>query len=361
MQLALVDSGRPVGPRTVERSGAVPSGAAANVVATSDAQASEAVRPAQTGHAMPMRGGLRSLDVQFNQRVAAFQRTIEFLEQAETRLQSLRTTLAAHVGAGRNPLEANAISELSRQIQHFDALWRERATATGGALDSQLDQVEPGTAQRRFKVRGLTLDKLANGQRETLYLAVGGRTQHAAAVAIEPDLDAASIAQRFDRALAPSGVRVSRDQQGELVFSVREADWTSAHEMLAIKGDGLRFPTGQFTAARLVPEEPVIRPEEWTLEHPTALGATLQKIVSAQEIVRHARQLAIEALGDEGRSLREESATHHSEERTWCANFTRTFAATAERGDYRSLSALSSALLGIHRDRVTALLSAPKE
>jgi len=359
MQLALVDSGRPVGPRTLERSAATRGEAPANVAAPSDAVASDAARHAQASRTQPLRGGLRSLDTQLNQRVAASQRTIEFLERADAQLQSLRTTLAAHVGAGASEPDSKVISELSRQIQRFDVLWRERAAATGGALDSQLDQVEPGTARLRFTVRGLTLDTLANGEPETLYLAVGGRTHQAVAVTIEPGLDATAIAQRFDRALAASGVRVSRDQRGELVFSVREADWTNAREMLAIKGDGRRFPTGQFAAARIVPEQPLVLPEQWTLDSPQARRTTLQKVVTAQEAVRHARQLAIEALGEEGRNLQTATAEDREQEGAWCASFVRTFETTAGRGDFRSLSALSSAVLGIHRDRVTALLAHP--
>lgn len=357
MQLALVDSGRPVGPRTIERNAATRSEAAGNLAATNDAEASDAALRGQTVRAAPMRGGLRSFDTQLNQRVAASQRTIEFLERADAQLQSLRTMLAAQGGAGRGEPDTDVISDITRQIQRFDALWRERAAATGGALDSQLDQVEPGTAQFRFKVRGLTLETLANGEPETLYLAVGGRTQHAVAVAIEPGLDATAIAQRFDRALASSGVRVSRDQRGELIFSVREDDWTNAREMLAVKGDGRRFPTGQFAPARIVPEEPLIRPEQWTLDDPMARRATLQKVVTAQEAVRHARQLAIEALDDEGRNLHTQDPEARAQEGDWCTSFVRTFEATAGRGDYRSLTALSSALLGISRDRVTALLA----
>lgn len=359
MQLALVDSGRPVGPRTLERSAATRGEALTNVAATSNAATSDAAHGAQASRTRSLRGGLRSLDTQLNQRIAASQRTIEFLERADAQLQSLRTTLAAHVAAGVGAPDSEIIAELSRQILRFDAFWRERAVATGGALDSQLDQVEPGAARLRFTVRGLTLDALANGEPETLYLAVGGRTQQAVAVAVEPGLDATEIARRFDRALAPRGVRVNRDQRGELVFSVREADWTNARDILAIKGDGRRFPTGQFAAVRIAPEEPLVRPEQWTVDSPMARRTTLQRIVTAQEAVRHARRLAIEALDEEGRNLQTTTAEVREQGGAWCASFVRTFEATAGRGDFRSLSALSSAVLGIHRDRVTALLAHP--
>lgn len=356
MQLAHVDSGRSVGPRTIERHAATRSDAATRIAATTESQASDAARHARSARTAPMRGGLRSFDIQLNQRIAAVQRTVEFLERADAQLQSIRTALAAHIGPGRAEPASDIIAELSYKIHQFESLWRERVAATGGALDSQLDQVEPGEAQLRFKVRGLTIDTLANGEPETLYLAVGGRTQHAVAVVIEPGLDATAIAQRFDRALAPSGVRVSRDRHGELVFSVRETDWANTRDILAIKGDGRRFPTGQFAIPRIVPEEPLVRPDLWTVDSPMARRATLQQVIDAQEAVRHARQLALEMLSDEGHRLQTADATACAQEGKWCEDFVRTFATTAGRRDYRTLAALSSAVHGIHRDRVRALL-----
>src|SRR5690606_13111586 len=136
---------------------------------------------------------------------------------------------------------------------------------------------------------------------------------------------------------APSGVRVSRDQRGELVFSVREADWTNAREMLAIKGEGRRFPTGQFAAARIVPEAPLIRPEQWALDSPMARRTTLQQVVAAQEAVGHARRLAIEALDNEARHLQTQNDEARAQEGAWCRSFASTFEETAGRGDYRSL------------------------
>jgi hypothetical protein len=359
MQVAVVDSGRQVGSHSLDRTAAARRGAVAGVAEISPIGAAREVAGEERGSGFaPMRGGLRSLDTQFNQRVAASQRTIEFLRRVDTQLQTLRTAIATQLGAGRNKVDDGATAELASQIQRFDKLWRERNAATGGALDNRLDQVEPGTAEQRFKVRGLTIDSLTKGDTETLYLAVGGRTERAAAVTIEPGLDAAEIVKRFHRALAPNGVRVSLDRQGELVFSVRETEWNGGRDLLAVKGDGRRFPTGPFTAVRIVPEESIIRPQEWSVDGPTALRDTLDKVIDAQNTVRHAQQLATEALEEEGRELVARSQESEGQEGAWCADFARTFATAATRHDYRTLSALSSALLGVSRDRVQALLTA---
>lgn len=358
MQVALVDSGRQVGPRTLERNVAARSDATARVQETRNATTAAQSRAATRESAVaPVRGGLRSFDTQFNQRVAASQRTIEFLGRVDAQLQTLRTALSTEIGAGRSEPDIDVAAELSRQIRRFDVLWRERPTATAGSLDSQLDQVEPGTVEQRFKVRGLTRDVLARGEAETLYLAVGGHTQRAVAVVIEPGLDSSEIAQRFDRALAPNGVRVRQDRDGELVFSVRETQWTDTRDVLAIKGDGRRFPTGQFAAARIVPEQPLINPQDWSIENSKVLRSTLQKVTTAHEAVRHARRLAAETLSEEGQTFADRDVDTRTKEGAWSQEFAHTFEATAVRGDYPALSALSSALFGMHRDRVSALLA----
>lgn len=359
MQVALVDASRQVGAPALERAVVAQRGAATAVTEAREVNsAKEPVVATTAGRIGPMRGGLRSLDTGLNQRIAASQRTIEFLRRAEAQLQTVHSAIAAQVGAGHNRVDAGVI-DLSQEIRKFETLWRERAVATGGTLDNRLNHVEPGTAEVRFKVRGLTLDSLTKGEREMLYLAVRGRTDRAAAVAVGTGLDAAEITQRLHRALAPNGVRVHRDLQGELVFSVREAEWTGARDLLTIKGDGRRFPTGQFAAARIDPEQPLIRPDEWSVDGSAALRETLEKVVAAQNAVRQARQLASEALNERGRQLTTLDEASGRQEGAWCADFARTFAATAGKGDYRIVSALSSALLGIHRDRVAALLAPP--
>ncbi|HMN43128.1 MAG TPA: hypothetical protein PKE27_01015 [Povalibacter sp.] len=351
MQLALIDSGRPVAPRTTPE----------RVATTARSEPAPPVTPVEavrapdsplqsTRQAASLRGGLTGVDTQLNQRVATAQRTVEFLDRAAGQLQGLRSALTSQLTPAGEPSTA----DLARQMRRFEALWRERPAATGGTLDGRLAQVAPGDARQTFTVRGLSLAALRTADAETLYLAVGGRTQHAAAVTIEPGLSDEAIVQRFDRALAPNGIRAARDANGELGFSVPETAWSTTRDALAIKGEGRRFPTGQFATARIVAEEPVIRPDRWSADNPPARRDTLQKVVDALEAIRNAQRSAAQALMTGMESLQPPSQA----DATWSTEFVRTFEATAARGDYQSLSALSPALLGIHRERVVALLRA---
>lgn len=360
MQLALVESGRQVAQRTAAPTTAVARTAAPERIAEPSRQAAKAdpVAPMRGG---PMRGGLRGIDPDFNRQVAGTQQALEFLDRSGAELQGLKVALSARLAATQISFanEGADASALEQQIRRFADLWRQRPTATAGTLDDQLGYNASGQARRKFSVRGLQMSSLRAGDRETLSFAVGGSAQRAASVVIEPGLSEAALVQRFDRALAPGGIRTIRDAQGELGFSVPESAWSTVRDTLAIKGEGRRFPTGQFSQLRLVPEQPAIRPQDWSAGDTASLRRTLQHVVAAQDAVRDTRQSVNRALADAGSRLQPQTAEGEAKAQAdaqWSATFAQTFEATAGRGDYRALSAVTPALSGVNRDRVTALL-----
>jgi hypothetical protein len=370
MQLALVDPGRPVGPRTAAER-AVSGRAAVSAASSRTVSETESSNPQASAAVAitPVRGGLKSIDAGSSRRIAGTQQGLQFLEHAAGQLARLKSLLTGRatatsrgVSAGASPHasgHARDTAELAERIERFAALWRERASASGGSLDSQLAHVDTGEARQRFSIRGLSLPILRSGEPETLYLVFGNRTPQAAAVAIEPALPEDAIVRRFDRALAPSGVRASLDAQGELGFSVPEPAWPNIRDALTIKGGGKRFPTGQFTAVRLIPQAPVLQPELWTLDDAGAMRETLQGVIDAQARVEHAHRTLSRALIEEGQRLQAqgpEAAARLQAEAGWARAFSRSFEATAARGDYPALSALAPALLGMQRDRVLAML-----
>lgn len=369
LQLALVDPARSAGPRTAAER-AVSSRAAASPASDCVAPGSEGWTP-QTSVAAasaPMRGGLQGIDAGSSRRIAGTQQGLQFLEHAAGQLARLRSLLsiratAAPQGEGAGALHGIAqhkgTGELAERIERFAALWRERASASGGSLDAQLAHVDIGQARQRFSIRGLSLPILRSGEPETLYLVFGNRTPQAAAVAIEPALPESAIVRRFDRALAPSGVRAALDAQGGLGFSVPEKAWPNICDTLTIKGEGRRFPTGQFTAVRFIAQPPAIQPELWRFDDADALRDTLQGVIDAEARVEQAHRVLSHSLIEEGHRLEAqgpEAEASRQAEADWARAFSDSFQAMAARGDYPALSALAPALLGMQRERVLALL-----
>ncbi|MBE3024164.1 hypothetical protein IMS62_05690 [Janthinobacterium sp. GW458P] len=263
-------------------------------------------------------------------------------------MQALKSELAAKLAArqGRE-------GQVEARVRQFSNTWRQRASASGGTLDSQLSYTSPRPAQQNFSIRGLTMASLQEGPQEVLAFSVGGANQALRSVNIEPGLSESEIVSRFDRALMPSGIGVKLGENGELVFSTSEASWANVRDSLSVRGSGIRYPTGQMSRVRTDAEPAAIAPEEWNTGDVEALRATLQQVVQALAQLQAARSSVSLALAQAtGRVARAQPVQVSVSMDTLAENFTE----KASQPGYESLLAISSALVGISRERVVALL-----
>jgi hypothetical protein len=164
-------------------------------------------------------------------------------------------------------------------------------------------------------------------------------------------LNPACPVRRFDRALSSLGIRTERDPQGELSFSVPESAWAAVRNTLSIKGEGRRFPTGQFSQLKLTPEPPTIRPQDWSADD---LRTTLRQVFNAQASVRQSYQRVTDALREAGDRLQQRRSDLTEASRN--AAFSQSFESAAGSSDSQSLSAILPALLRLDRDRVMSVL-----
>jgi hypothetical protein len=312
---------------------------------------------------------LSAFDPQLNATISGAQQALEFLDGLAALLDELRSGLQPLLSrtppdsAMQGAVEVAGARSVDELIQRCNEFWLTRAAATGGTLDGQLAFRPSGDSRQKFMIRGLSdIQTLrAKGPPETLYFSVGSRGHRAAScVAIDPKSSNATLVHRFDRALAPSGVRAMEHVAGTMLFSVAETAWPEIQGTLAVMGEGRRFSTGRFNPVRVVAETPVMSPEGWSSADTTGLRQTRQEVFRAQGLVRQARRLVAQALaaadpqpvgpGSAGR-------LDAGAERQWCREFTAIFEATADRSDYLALSALGPALTGITRQRAITVLS----
>jgi hypothetical protein len=303
---------------------------------------------------VPPASGLRVFDPQFNQQISAAQRSLDFLEELGGQLQSLQQ---AAISAVAIPSTASA-PVLDQLIDSVQVLWSGRAAATGNTLDSQLNLTTPGQAQQNFQVRGLDVASLSSGAAETLSLSfsVDGR-KATASVVLAPELTATEIARRFDKALAPTGVRAALDSAGQLVLRAPESVASSVRDTLEIKGEGRRFPAGQFNRVRSTVEASAIAPDDWSIQAKASPRRLLQDVRNAARTVGKARQAIDEAVT--GAATRLQSEQPAVEDAASSAQFAQTFALAGQSSDYASLAAITPAVSGISRQRAVALLSLP--
>jgi hypothetical protein len=142
------------------------------------------------------------------------------------------------------------------------------------------------------------------------------------------------------------GVRASLDDQGQLVFSTTESNWPAVKDSIAVSG------RGKVTADE-VPPSPM--PQQWNVGDGSGstdnLRQSLRDVVQALERVRHSQDAASNALSAATMQVAESQTPPPQVELA-----AQDFAGAAASTDYDSLLALSSALVGVSRDRVLALL-----
>lgn len=293
--------------------------------------------------------GLKNLNPQVNLQVATAQQTLSYLGEMSSQLQTFKTQLSREVSGGFVKEGA-----LANQRQHLQQLWQERQVRSSGGLNDQLDYSGDGQALQHFRIRGLDAFNLQSKANETLTFSLGGRQRQTMAVQVGPGLPMSIMASRFDQALAPAGIRVTVNAQGELDFAVPQSQWAQVQDGLTIKGDGKRFPTGEFSRLRLAAEPAAIAPISWQIDTLAEQRQTLSQVVQAVRRVAQVSEKVQRVLADTHQTLSQQSAAVGAAE---AASFTQGFAALVRDPRYSSLSALATSLQGLPRYRIENLLA----
>lgn len=291
--------------------------------------------PAATPAPAPMRRTMRGFDSHLQGDVASAQQALDFLDEVAGQLQALKGELSAKL----SNLQADE-QQIEAQLRQLAQTLTRRRQSGGEKLDASL-QYSASSASQRFSMRGMTLDALKAGPARMLSFSVSTSSQPLT-VSLEPGLSSEEIVQRFDRALAPANIRASMDGNGQLVFSTPEANWPALRENLVILGSG-RVVT-EAEAASVVPQR-------WGTESTEALRLSLQEVVRALAQVRRSQDAASREL-----SAAASRAAAAPVPVAAIENLAQDFATTAATPNYESLLAITSAMVGISRDRVQALL-----
>ncbi len=296
--------------------------------------------------AAPLRRGLNNWDQPLQGDISGAQQALDFLEQSAAQLRNLKADLSARL-ANRQ----RADGTLEARVRQFSNSWRNRSNASGGTLDAQLKFSNKGTTTS-FTVRGMNLANLRNGGREVLAISVGGG-QNVRSVVLEPGLSDAQIAQRFDEALAPAGVRAEISDDGQLTFSTTEAQWSNVRDTIAVQGNGIRFPTGQLNRVKAEAAAPEVDPDSWNTADLDGIRSTLQQVVQALAKVEASIASVHQALAQVAARVRNAAPSASANGMDQVAQ---NFVSTTHQPGYQSLLSITSALAGISRERVISLL-----
>lgn len=269
--------------------------------------------------------------------VARAQQALDYLQRVATELEALKADLSAKIAGRSDPAR-----QIEARAQQLASSLASRSKQGGGGIDAQLDFRSAEPARTRFRIRGFDVATLQAGGQQTYAFSVGSAGGPNLTATIEPGMTPEEIAARLNRTLTPVKVQVSLDSEKQLVFTAPETEWVGIKDAIAISGRG-RVETTE--------EPPVIAPEEWNIGNPDALRQSLREVLQALARVRRSQDAASAALS----AAMARSAQPAAPEAELLA-ITGDFAATAASHDYQSLLAITSALVGVSRDRVQALL-----
>lgn len=309
-------------------------GSADDTASANTAASSASAAPLRTnGSAARIASGLQD-------QVAGAQQALDYLERVASQLEALKGELTAKLAAGTRNGSRLQLEVHARQLTQTLA---ERKKNGGGSVDSNLNySTRPAT--QRFRIRGLDIESVKKSAPQTISFSVGSAGGPQMAVNIEPDQSNQQIARALDRALAPMGVHASLDENGELVFTTPEANWSSVKDSIAVSGRG-RVTTDE-VAANLAPQLWNVSAETGNAD---ALRQSLREVVQALERVHRSQAAASAALQAASAQVADAAPPPPD---IAVDDFNKVAAST----DYESLIALTSALVGVSRDRVLALL-----
>ncbi|MRW90727.1 hypothetical protein GJ699_12070 [Duganella sp. FT80W] len=305
------------------------------------------VTPTPTS-AAPLRRGLSNWDQPLQNDISGAQQALDFLEQSAAQLRNLKTDLSARL-ANRQ----RADGALEARVRQFSNSWRNRSSASGGTLDAQLKFSTSGS-NTSFTIRGFNLANLRNGGREVVALSVGGG-QNVRSVVLEPGLSDEQIAARFDEALAPAGIRVRLNDDGQLEFSTAEGQWANVRDTISVQGGGIRFPTGQLNRVKAEALPAEVDPDHWQVTDFEGIRTTLAQVVQSLSKVEQAIASVHQALARA--SARVQSAVAAAASSSGMEQMAQNFVTNTKQPGYQSLLSIMAALAGISRERVRSLLS----
>ena len=298
------------------------------------------------GAPAPLRSNSAAVSGALQDSVARAQQALDYLDRVATQLESLKGEISAKLASASHGQRSAARSQAGSQ--QIDSAARQLATTLaarkssgGGGIDANLN-FDGQPAQQRFRIRNLDIDTLQQSAPTTVAFSIGGAGGPQLAASITGDQSSEEVARAIDRAVAPLGVRAGLDK-GSLVFSTAEAEWPAVRDSIAVSGRG-RVATEEVT--------PALAPQQWPASAESdALRQSLREVVQALERVRHSQSAASNALSSA--SVRVSAASTPPPEVEMATD---DFASAAQSTNYDSLVALSSALVGVSRERVLALL-----
>ena len=289
---------------------------------------------------------------EFNAQVSKAQMALAFAQgwlQALEGLQKALRSLQKLPSAGAEKRAQQALAAVREG-------WLARYSQTLGSLDEQLQWSPVHNARKRFHLSGWrssTLLSTQSADRELVSFCLMGQEGAHGAWLAEQGRAAGASHYALAAALAPLHIQLQAvrgdDADSALVLSVDERQWQVVLERLMVKGNGRRFPAGQWVHPALQPAAGAVQPDGWTLEN--AAQPCQQALATVTALCTQLQQFCADA----GQTL----AASDTQRLQQMQQFAQRFAQAGQMPVYEWVLAVVPAVRAISRRRVSRLLKTP--
>lgn len=288
---------------------------------------------------------------EFNTQVSKAQLTLAYVQELERRLTAVLQT-------AKSQLQLPSVAGLQRAQQALQQLqlhWSARYALTAGSLDECLRWSATQPARKYFTLAGWTPQTLqAQSDKDQELVGFSLLGQEGAHGAWLAQYSRSTTASQFAlaSALAPLHIQLHASYD-QLRMSVPEPLWAVLQARFVVKGNGQRFPAGQWVNAPLRRDAQAMPLAQWAADDEAALEQLQQDGPSVQAALATVRA-QVEQFYDHARlSIEDEQASiQHMQ------HFATAFQASASEASYEWVSAVIPAVRSIARQRVTRLLQA---
>lgn len=288
---------------------------------------------------------------EFNVQAGKAQLTQRFLEQLTSLLAELSPVLKYHV---QLPSAAGALraDHALKALQNF---WGQRYVLTWGSLDECLEWSPTQLARKKFQLRGWNMESLqaqqANDRELVSFCLMGQEYAHGAWLAQYGRSSKASLFA-MAAALAPLGILVEQAAEAQIVLSVEERHWHTVQERWMVRGNGKRFPAGQWIAPTTLPAQERVTVADWSLETNQQAQTAWSALETMQERVA-AVLSQVKAFQEAAQSSLDASSP---DKLAQMQRFARAFKDAGKAPVFSWMQAVLPAVRTISRRRVTRLL-----
>lgn len=286
---------------------------------------------------------------EFNAQFSKAQMALAFLDSLLPAVDQLSQTSQRQ----RKLPSSAGLLRAQQALQSVQSIWLQRYQATLGSLDECLHWSPVQRARKYFSLAGWGSHSLqaqhANDRELVSFSLMGQDHAHGAWLA---QFGRSTMASQYALAAALSPLQIQLHMQPAMELSVDERLWATLQERFVVKGNGQRFPAGQWVNAPMQSRAQAVQPGQWQVSDEASLQLLQIQLADVQQRLAKLRTQLLQFAADARQTL------HSGGTERWqqMQAFAQAFSDAGQAPAYDWVSAVVPAVRAISRRRVARLL-----